>query len=57
MKRTFALVLSLILLCLPMTKSQMIRCIRCQNPEYTYEELVSLPAAELRSMLSEGVSQ
>lgn len=49
MKRCIALLL--ILLCLPMTKSQMIRRIRCQNPDYSYEELCRLSDAELKSML------
>lgn len=49
MKRCLALLL--ILLCLPMTKSRMIRQIRCQNPEYSYEELCRLSDGELRSLL------
>ena len=49
MKRCLALLL--ILLCLPMTKSQMIRRIRCQNPNFSYEELCRLSDAQLRSLL------
>ena len=49
MKRTTALLLLLFML--PMTKAQMIRCIRCQNPDLTYEELVRLSPAALRVLL------
>lgn len=52
--RKLAILLA-ILLCLPMTKAQMIRRIRCQSPEYTYEELISLPESALRNMLWPGV--
>lgn len=49
MKRTIALFL--VLFCLPMTKNQMIRRIRCQNPDFSYEELCRLSDTELKSML------
>lgn len=53
MKRYLAVFL--ILLCLPMTKTQMIRRIRCQNPEYTYEDLCCLSQEQLRELLWPGV--
>ena len=45
----------LILLCLPMTKQQLIRRIRCQSPEYTYEDLCPLSQQQLRDLLWPGV--
>ena len=48
MKRTLALLL--LLFCLPMAKSRMIHRIRCQNPDYTYEQLCCLSDAQLQSI-------
>ena len=53
MKRHLAMLL--ILFCLPMTKHQLIRRIRCQDPRYTYEELCCMTEAQLRDMLWPGV--
>lgn len=53
MKRAVALLLLLFML--PMTKTQMIRCIRCQNPELTYEELIKLSPSALRILLPAGL--
>lgn len=50
-----ALALLLILLCLPMTRTQLIRRIRCQDPTLSYEELAPLSEQELRQMLWPGV--
>ena len=53
MKRFLALLL--ILFCLPMTKTQLIRRIRCQNPEYSYEQLCAMSQQQLRDLLWPGV--
>lgn len=49
MKRTLSLLL--LLLALPMTRTQLIRRIRCQMPQYAYEDLCILSEAELRALL------
>ena len=49
MKRT--LVLLLLLLALPMARTQLIRRIRCQMPQYAYEDLCHLSESELRALL------